>query len=54
MKILKIAFVMASALLSICANGGNLVDGKVGSKILGADVDYRVYLPDGFGKGDRQ
>lgn len=54
MKKLRVLLVAALALATTGAKAGKIVTDSVESKILGATVEYKVYLPNGFEKGGRQ
>ena len=44
----RFTILFACLLLSLQAFAGSIVSESIRSKVLGADVKYRVYLPDGF------
>lgn len=51
----KVTFLLALTLLApLSAKAGKIVTDSLSSAILGATLKYNVYLPDGFGKTDRQ
>ncbi len=51
-RILSFAIILLS-LASVTARAGKIVTDSIDSKILGAEVKYNVYLPDGFDKTDK-
>lgn len=48
----KAILAAAVVLLSFTANAGKIITDTVHSTILGADISYNVYVPDGFDKSD--
>lgn len=52
-KILSLAFILF-VLPALSAKAGKIVTDSLRSQILGAEVKYNVYLPDGFDKSGKQ
>lgn len=50
----KAFLILALGLLSLSANAGKVVCDSLRSEVLGAQVKFNVYLPDGFGKTQRK
>lgn len=46
-----IATTLLAVVFAVAANAGKVVTDSIESKILGTTVKYKVYLPDGYGKG---
>jgi len=49
----KILSLLVLALAALPLNAGKIVTDSINSKTLGAEVKYNVYLPNGYGKADR-
>ena len=49
----KVILFFCLAMLSISARAGKVVTDSLQSNVLGAQVKYNVYLPDGFGQVDK-
>ncbi|MBQ4286143.1 MAG: esterase family protein, partial [Bacteroidales bacterium] len=49
----KILLAAMAILVFLPARAGKVVTDSIRSKVLGADVTYNIYLPDGYGESPR-